>query len=52
MKNDKIYVEWKSTVDDKIGNDEFDTVLMAIGRSANTKLLNLDSLGIKLHKSN
>jgi thioredoxin reductase (NADPH) len=31
---------------------EFDTVLVAIGRTANTKSLNLDSLGVKLNKKN
>lgn len=47
--NDKIVVKWKSTTRNEESSDLFDTVLMAIGRSANTHSLNLERLGIKLN---
>ncbi|CAD8124401.1 unnamed protein product [Paramecium sonneborni] len=52
QKNDKILVKWQSTVSAQEGSGIFDTVLMAIGRQANTKLLNLDKLGVKVNPTN
>lgn len=45
-------VKYKSFKDSKEGRDEFDTILLAIGRTPNTKLLNLNKAGVKINDSN
>jgi thioredoxin/glutathione reductase (selenoprotein) len=45
--NGKILVQYKDT-QDKIYQDEYDTCLMAIGRSPDTKNLGLENVGVKL----
>ncbi|CAK65577.1 unnamed protein product (macronuclear) [Paramecium tetraurelia] len=52
QKDDKILVKWRSTVNSQEDGGAFDTVLMAIGRQANTQMLNLDKVGIKVNPNN
>lgn len=49
--NGKILVEWQNTENqnEKSTKDEFDTVLMAVGRTANTEKLNLNKAGVKVN---
>jgi len=50
----KIKVTWKKASDKdgaELFSDEFDTVLVATGRYADTKNLNLEALGVKLDRS-
>jgi len=45
----KLKVTWISSLNkEKLGEDLFDTVLLAIGRSADTKSLGLDKVGVKV----
>jgi len=44
-------VSWK-TADGRVQSDEYDTILFAIGRSADTHLLGLDKIGVELDKAN
>lgn len=53
------YLRFKSTIDLrrltkiwKLLSKEFDTVLVAIGRNANTSSLNLEKIGVKINKKN
>ena len=48
--NGKIKVEYQNENGEKL-SDEFDTVLLAVGRKANTQNLNLEKIGIKLSKN-
>jgi pyruvate/2-oxoglutarate dehydrogenase complex dihydrolipoamide dehydrogenase (E3) component len=48
---DKIVVDYKNTKDDSTYTEEFDTLLLAIGRSPETHRLGLEELGVKLAKS-
>ena len=48
--NGKIIVDYLNTKDNKSNNDEFDTVIFAVGRSANTTNLGLDKIGVKVSK--
>jgi thioredoxin reductase (NADPH) len=49
--NNKLIVEIKNHQENRIFSDEYDTCLMAIGRTADTQKLGLDTLGVKLSKS-
>lgn len=48
----KILAKWKNTVDNTEGSEEFDTVLMAVGRRALTQELKAVNAGIDLDTSN
>ena len=48
--NGKIIVEYQNEKKETL-TEEFDTVLLAVGRKANTSKLNLENVGIKLSKS-
>jgi thioredoxin reductase (NADPH) len=48
--NNKLMVEYKNHQENKIYTEEYDTCLMAIGRTADTKSLGLESVGVKLSK--
>ena len=48
--NDKIIVEYQNEKKE-ILTEEFDTVLLAVGRKANTSNLNLENIGVQLSKS-
>jgi thioredoxin reductase (NADPH) len=48
--NGTIRVEYQNENGEKL-SDEFDTVLLAVGRKANTQNLNLEKIGIKLSKN-
>jgi len=50
--NGKTVVTYKNTKTNEIIKEEYDTVLMAIGRYAVTNNMGLENLGIKLSKSN
>jgi len=51
--NGKLRVKWRDTRNSSnSGEDDFDTVLVAVGRKANTSMLNLDKVGVKTSKSN
>lgn len=53
LSNNKIHVKWANTKNrDIIGEDEFDTILMAVGRSGNSKWLNLESVGVQVNPNN
>lgn len=45
---DRIKVTWNNSDGTKAGEDEFDTVLFAIGRYASTSKLNLEAAGLKV----
>jgi len=45
--NGKKKVSYKNKKDGSSGSDEFDTVFVAIGRTAETKYLNLEAAGVK-----
>jgi pyruvate/2-oxoglutarate dehydrogenase complex dihydrolipoamide dehydrogenase (E3) component len=45
-------VTFKNHSDGTLSTEEFDTVLFAIGRNANTATLNLDSAGVKVNPKN
>lgn len=48
----KINVLYKTTTDNEEKTEEFDTVLLAIGRKPMTEDLNLDKAGVKIAKNN
>lgn len=52
MPNGKLQVLWKNTQENTEASDEFDTVLMAIGRKALTAELQLNNAGVEVNKSN
>ena len=47
----RIMVEYNNSIDKTNNKDEFDTVVLAVGRTANTANLGLEALGVKLSKS-
>jgi len=50
--DDKRLVSWAAKETDKpIGTDTFDTVLLAVGRNADTKNLGLEKVGVKTEKN-
>lgn len=49
--NGRIKVSYKNTKENTNNEDEFDTVLLAIGRSPETSRLNLEGVGVKIAKS-
>lgn len=53
-KEGKILVKYKTDKDNEdsiINEEEFDTVLLAIGRNASTDVLNLDEVGVNIDKN-
>lgn len=49
LPNKQIRIRWKNQVNQEEGVDDFDTVLMAVGRTPNTFGLGLEGVGVKLN---
>jgi thioredoxin reductase (NADPH) len=47
--NGKLQVKWKNQMTKDVAEEEFDTVLMAIGRTANTSNLHLQKVGVGIN---
>jgi len=47
----KVVVEYNNTKEKNIGKEEFDTVILAVGRAPNTKNIGLDKIGVKLSEN-
>jgi len=52
LENGKKKVTYKSLKDETLHTEEFDTVMFAIGRTANTANLNLPAAGVKVNPKN
>ena len=52
LPTNQIRVTWKDQSNLKEDFDDFDTVLMAVGRGANTRGLGLEKVGVQLNPKN
>jgi len=51
LPNEKRLVTWRNVEEDKTYSEEFDTVMIAIGRTADTASLGLEKVGVELDKN-